>query len=57
MATATAKTGAPSRSQISQMQTFVWSGKDKRGIVIKGETQSKNANLLKADLRKQGEKV
>jgi type IV pilus assembly protein PilC len=54
MATATAKTGAPSRNQISQMQTFVWSGKDKRGIVIKGETQSKNANLLKADLRKQG---
>jgi type IV pilus assembly protein PilC len=54
MATATAKPGLQSRSQISQMQTFVWSGKDKRGIVIKGETLSKNANLLKAELRKQG---
>ena len=55
MATASAKTtGLQSRSQISRMQTFVWSGKDKRGVVIKGETQSKNANLLKAELRKQG---
>jgi type IV pilus assembly protein PilC len=54
MATATARSTQPSRSQISQMQTFTWSGKDKRGVVIKGETQSKNANLLKAELRKQG---
>lgn len=54
MATATAKTGMQSRSQVSQMTTFVWSGKDKRGVVIKGETLSKNANLLKAELRKQG---
>jgi type IV pilus assembly protein PilC len=54
MATATAKPGLQSRSQVSQMQTFVWTGKDKRGIVIKGETLSKNANLLKAELRKQG---
>jgi type IV pilus assembly protein PilC len=36
------------------MQTFVWVGKDKRGIVIKGETLGKNANLVKAELRKQG---
>jgi type IV pilus assembly protein PilC len=54
MATASAKPGMQTRSQVSQMTTFVWSGKDKRGIVIKGETASKNANLLKADLRKQG---
>jgi type IV pilus assembly protein PilC len=54
MATATAKTGVQSRSQLSQMTTFVWSGKDKRGVTIKGETLSKNANLLKAELRKQG---
>jgi type IV pilus assembly protein PilC len=54
MATATAKPGMQTRSQVSQMTTFVWSGKDKRGIVIRGETASKNANLLKADLRKQG---
>jgi type IV pilus assembly protein PilC len=36
------------------MQTFTWTGLDKRGIRIKGETVSKNANLVKADLRKQG---
>lgn len=54
MATATAKTGMQSRSQLSQMTTFVWSGKDKRGVTIKGETLSKNAALLKAELRKQG---
>lgn len=54
MATATAKTIPGSRSQISQMQSFVWSGKDKRGITVKGETLSKNVNLVKAELRKQG---
>lgn len=58
MATATAarsaKSGVPTRSQISELTPFVWSGKDKRGIVIKGETLSKNANLVKAELRKQG---
>ncbi len=46
--------GIPSRASVSQTQTFVWSGKDKRGIVLKGETTSKNVNLVKAELRKQG---
>jgi type IV pilus assembly protein PilC len=36
------------------LQTFQWEGKDKRGQVMKGESLAKNANLLKADLRKQG---
>ena len=36
------------------MQTFVWVGIDKRGVKIKGEQVSKNANLVKAELRKQG---
>ncbi|MGQ0799033.1 MAG: type II secretion system F family protein [Pseudomarimonas sp.] len=36
------------------MQPFVWEGLDKRGIRMKGETMAKNANLLKAELRKQG---
>ncbi len=55
MATATAvKSATPSRSQISQLQTFTWTGKDKRGVVIKGESQGKNENLIKAELRKQG---
>ena len=36
------------------MQPFIWSGTDKRGKVMKGEQLAKNANLLKAELRKQG---
>ena len=36
------------------LQPFVWSGTDKRGTRMKGETLAKNASLLKAELRKQG---
>lgn len=36
------------------LRPFVWSGTDKRGTKMKGETLAKNANLLKAELRKQG---
>ncbi len=36
------------------LQPFQWEGKDKRGQVMKGESLAKNANLLKAELRKQG---
>ena len=42
------------RAQVSEMQTFTWIGIDKRGVKLKGEQISKNANLVKADLRKQG---
>jgi type IV pilus assembly protein PilC len=38
----------------SELQTFTWTGKDKRGTVMKGEQLAKSANLLKADLRRQG---
>jgi len=61
MATATATAGKPSatqtgqaRAQISQLQTFHWTGIDKRGVKIKGEYASKNATLVKAELRRQG---
>jgi len=33
---------------------FVWEGSDKRGKKMKGEQVSKNANLLRAELRRQG---
>lgn len=33
---------------------FVWEGKDKRGVTMKGEQISKNANILRAELRRQG---
>ena len=37
MATATAtKPGATSRSQVSQLTQFTWTGKDKRGITMRG---------------------
>jgi type IV pilus assembly protein PilC len=36
------------------MTVFVWEGNDKRGVKMKGEQQSKSANLLRAELRKQG---
>jgi|SRR5579884_173424 type IV pilus assembly protein PilC len=51
--TAAADRGA-ARSQISQLQTFVWTGTDKRGVKIKGEYAAKNATLVKAELRRQG---
>jgi len=59
MATATAiAKGASSRSaaktSMNQMETFVWSGTDKRGVKIKSEQLGKNAGLVKAELRRQG---
>jgi type IV pilus assembly protein PilC len=51
---AASKAIAKSRSEQSAMGEFVWEGTDKRGIKMKGETLSKNANLLKAELRRQG---
>ena len=44
---------APSR-RLDAMQEFVWQGRDKRGKAMKGEQLAKNANLLRAELRKQG---
>jgi type IV pilus assembly protein PilC len=43
-----------SRATTSAMSEFVWEGTDKRGIKMKGESNAKNANLLRAELRKQG---
>lgn len=37
-----------------EMKPFVWEGTDKRGIKMKGEQPAKNANLLRAELRRQG---
>lgn len=34
--------------------TFIWEGSDKRGVKMKGEQQAKNANMLRAELRRQG---
>lgn len=37
-----------------ELATFVWEGADKRGVKMKGEQQARNANLLRAELRRQG---
>lgn len=36
------------------LDTFTWEGLDKRGVKMKGEQQSKNVNMLRAELRRQG---
>jgi len=40
--------------KIDPLETFVWEGTDKRGTKMKGEQSAKNANLVRADLRRQG---
>src|SRR5690606_31379499 len=42
------------RAKVAELTAFTWVGIDKRGVKIKGEAVSKNANLVKADLRNQG---
>ncbi|PJK00498.1 type II secretory pathway protein [Lysobacteraceae bacterium NML91-0213] len=44
---------SPGRQGVT-LETFVWEGTDKRGKKMKGEQAAKNANLLKAELRRQG---
>lgn len=46
------KTPAPVRE--NPLNLFVWEGTDKRGVKMKGEQSSKNANILRAELRRQG---
>ncbi len=46
------KSPAPVRE--NPLNLFVWEGTDKRGVKMKGEQSSKNANFLRAELRKQG---
>ncbi|MDI9238826.1 type II secretion system F family protein [Lysobacter sp. LF1] len=52
-ATRTATRPTPVR-RAEPLNVFVWQGTDKRGKVMKGEQQAKNANALRAELRKQG---
>ncbi|MGJ4804868.1 type II secretion system F family protein [Luteimonas sp. SDU82] len=43
----------PTRAGVT-LDTFVWEGTDKRGVKMKGEESSKNANMLRAELRRRG---
>ena len=46
-------TGA-ARAEISHLTTYTWIALDKRGQKMRGEMPSKNASLVKAELRRQG---
>ena len=48
------KPAAPVVRRQNPLQMFVWEGVDKRGTTMKGEQPAKNANMLRAELRKQG---
>lgn len=48
------KKTVPVERSTSQLVPFIWEGTDKRGVKMKGEQPSKNANMLKAELRRQG---
>ncbi|MEN8205446.1 MAG: type II secretion system F family protein [Pseudomonadota bacterium] len=39
---------------LKQADMFLWTGTDKRGVRVKGQTRGSNPALIKADLRKQG---
>ncbi|PTR26322.1 type IV pilus assembly protein PilC [Luteibacter sp. OK325] len=56
IATATKNTRAVgvARAQVSKLISYDWTALDKRGKRMKGEMQSKNAALVKAELRRQG---
>lgn len=45
---------AASRSEVSALQTFSWTGTDRRGVKLKGDELGKNENLVRADLRRRG---
>ena len=47
---ATTKATATS-ARANPFQVFVWEGTDKRGTKMKGQSQSKSANLVRAELR------
>lgn len=49
----TKQASAPRREGVT-MPTFRWEGTDKRGKKMKGEQQARTANLLRAELRRQG---
>lgn len=49
-----AKGNVTTARRLDTLQIFVWEGTDKRGVVMKGEQPAKTANLVRAELRRQG---
>lgn len=56
MATTSTKKAPPKANpnKLPALPTFVWKGKDKRGVELKGEMTAKDIGLVKAELRRQG---
>ncbi len=50
----TRKAARQSLARDDGLSTFVWEGKDKRGVKMKGEQSAKSQALLRAELRRQG---
>src|SRR5688500_18897006 len=48
------KSNVAAARRLDPLQTFVWEGTDKRGVTMKGEQTAKTANIVRADLRRQG---
>jgi type IV pilus assembly protein PilC len=40
--------------RVQAIPLYIWEGTDKRGIKMKGEQPAKNANIVRAELRRQG---
>jgi type IV pilus assembly protein PilC len=53
-ATKNARAIGAARAEVSKLVQYDWTALDKRGKRMKGEMQSKNAALVKAELRRQG---
>ncbi|MCS3807953.1 type IV pilus assembly protein PilC [Xanthomonas arboricola] len=54
VAITTAKKPPSATNRTNQMATFVWEGTDKRGVKMKGDELARNANMLRAELRRRG---
>lgn len=55
MATSSKKASAKTNiTAAPTLPTYVWKGKDKRGVELKGEMTAKDIGLVKAELRRQG---
>ncbi len=50
----TVKKGAKPANRVNAMTSFVWEGTDKRGVKMKGDELARNANMLRAELRRRG---
>lgn len=51
---ATRSAAKPAVRRANPLELFTWEGTDKRGVTMKGEQQAKNANMLRAELRRLG---